>query len=467
MAIAGLWYLKREVEKKTRNLQGEIIERKQVEEALKQARSGLEQTVIKRTRELSTSNTILRKEIEDRKMVEEALRLDESRLEALVKLSQHMGEPIKETSDLVLEEGVKLTKSEMGFIGFINEAETDLTIHAWSKTAMERCSVIEKPFHFPLEKAGIWGEAVQKREPGIINDYNALGNKKKGYPKGHVEISRFMAVPIFHGDRIVIVSAVANKEEDYNKSDIRQLTLLFDGLWRIIYHKNTQEALKRSEAELRHLSSKLLEAQEKESKRIGQELHDGLAQNLSAVKVWGEAALLYLDKKDMDNLTKSLGSIVSLAQGDVEEVRRIIFNLRPTILDDFGIIAAISWLCQDFQAMHSGILIEKEIEIQETVVSDSLKIVIFRVIQEAFNNIRKHSKADLVCLSLKETDDTIELTIYDNGVGFESEKIPFSDKLTRGLGLSSMKERVGLSAGTFAIESSEGAGTTIRVLWEC
>ena len=159
----------------------------------------------------------------------------------------------------------------------------------------------------------------------------------------------------------------------------------------IIEHKTTTEALKQSENELRHLSSKLLTAHEEESKRIGQELHDGLAQTLSAVKIWVENAIIQLGQKDPFAAMKSLESVVPLAQGAVEEVRRISKNLRPSSLDDLGVLATISWSCQEFCTLYPGIEMEEQIEIEEDQVPDSLKIVIYRVLQEALNNIAKHS----------------------------------------------------------------------------
>jgi signal transduction histidine kinase len=219
-------------------------------------------------------------------------------------------------------------------------------------------------------------------------------------------------------------------------------------------------------SELQDLSSKLLVAHEEESKRIGRELHDGLAQTLSAIKVWVEAALSQVGQDNLAEMTKSLESVVPLAQNAVEEVRRISKNLRPAILDDFGIIATVSWLCQEFETIYSGIGVEREIDLKEIEVPDMLKIVIFRISQEALNNIAKHSQANRVHLSLKKRDSIIELTISDNGTGFDVEQVLSGELPERGLGLASMRERATLSGGTFFIESHKGAGTTVRALWQ-
>jgi signal transduction histidine kinase len=233
----------------------------------------------------------------------------------------------------------------------------------------------------------------------------------------------------------------------------------------IAERKKTGESLKQSENELRRLSSKLLTAHEEESKRIGRELHDGLAQTLSAVKIWVENALIQLGQKDSVQAAKALESVVPLTQGAVEEVRRISRNLRPSSLDDLGLLATISWSCQEFCTLYTGIKMEEQIEIEEDQVPDSLKIVIYRVLQEALNNIAKHSGANLVRISLKATGGMIEMIIHDNGEGFEMEYILSDQRSDRGLGIASMKERAELSGGSFLIESCKGVGTTVRVSW--
>jgi len=175
--------------------------------------------------------------------MEEALRLDESRLEAVWQLSQMTKASLKEIVDFALEEGVRLTKSQIGYLAFVNEDETVLTMHSWSRTAMAQCAIIDKPLIYPLETTGLWGEAVRQRRPIITNDYAALNPYKKGYPEGHVEVSRHMNIPVFDGDRIVAVAGVGNKEEDYDESDVRQLTLLMNGMWWQIKRQRAEEEL--------------------------------------------------------------------------------------------------------------------------------------------------------------------------------------------------------------------------------
>jgi PAS domain S-box-containing protein len=200
---------------------------------------------------VSKQSTI--EDITDRKRAEETLRFNESRLEALLRLDE-MGEaPLAGITRFAMEEGVRLTQSRMGYLAFMNEDETVLTMHSWSRTAMAQCRITEKPIAYPMETVGLWGEAVRQRKPIVTNDYPAPSPLKKGYPAGHVPVTRHMNVPIFEGGRIVAVAGVGNKREPYDDSDVRQLQLLMDGMWRLIHRKRTAEALRRNEEKFKRL----------------------------------------------------------------------------------------------------------------------------------------------------------------------------------------------------------------------
>jgi len=227
-----------------------------------------------------------------------------------------------------------------------------------------------------------------------------------------------------------------------------------------------EERVKARTAELRRISLQLLNAQEEERKRIALELHDDLGQTLSAIKFRVENCLQEIDGKMTQNNHKSLEPIVPMVQRAVEDVRRIQKNLRPSSLDDLGILPTISWFCREFETTYSEIIIKKDMDIEESDVPEPLKIVIYRIIQEALNNIAKHSGADSMLLSLKKTDSRIEMVINDNGVGFDLDPITTLDHTHKGLGLSSMKERTELSGGSYSIESIKGSGTTVKSSWK-
>lgn len=224
----------------------------------------------------------------------------------------------------------------------------------------------------------------------------------------------------------------------------------------ITERKRAEEQLKESEKKLRHLSSELMTAQEKERKRIAGELHDSVAASLGAIKFSLEKVL---GQKDWEQTQGGLRDLISKVQQANEETRRIMSDLRPSVLDDLGILPAINWFCREFQKTYSSVSIERLIDIKENHIPDSLRTPIFRICQEALNNVAQHSNASRVHLCLQKGSSRIELMIKDNGQGFDL------DTASRGLGLSTMTERAELSGGTFDLESACGKGTVIRASW--
>jgi PAS domain S-box-containing protein len=224
-----------------------------------------------------------------------------------------------------------------------------------------------------------------------------------------------------------------------------------------IQRRQLEDTLRESEKQVRFFASQCLTAQETERKRVAGELHDSVAASLGAMR-------FRIDKiaDEMKQRHIALESLQDLGSKVTEinnEVRRIMADLRPSVLDDLGIIAAMNWFCREYQKTYSDISVEKQIEISEQEVPDSLKTPIFRISQEGMNNIAKHSQASLVNLSLRKEDAKILLTIQDNGQGFNLETVE------RGLGLSTMRERAQLSGGSFDLESAIEKGTIVRASW--
>lgn len=215
--------------------------------------------------------------------------------------------------------------------------------------------------------------------------------------------------------------------------------------------------------ELELLSSKLLSAQEEERKRIAGDLHDGIGQSLSAIKFMVETALDRSNNNFPD--IHALQKLVPMLQKASEEVRTIVMNLRPSILDDLGIRATIGWFCRQFKTIYANIDIEKDIDITETNIPDDLKTNIFRVLQEAMNNIAKHSQAGLVKISLTESRHGIDLKIEDNGVGFNVDHLSCLEFAEKGFGITGMKERTELSGGKFRLVSAPDKGTAVQAIW--
>jgi len=230
--------------------------------------------------------------------------------------------------------------------------------------------------------------------------------------------------------------------------------------------KQAKKTIQESKKQIRVLSSRLLEAEEEERKRIARDLHDIIGSSLTAIKYSLEKQIDNMAKKPVPE-NKSLEQVVSMVQNTIKETKRVYRSLRPPILDDLGILATINWSCREFQEVYSGIRIEKSLEIEEDEVPKPLKIVIYKLLLETLNNIVKHSGANLVRLSLKEIDGNLQLSVKDNGHGFNLKEILSRESHTSGLGLASMKERVEVFGGSFEIWTGKKKGTTILASWPC
>jgi PAS domain S-box-containing protein len=229
--------------------------------------------------------------------------------------------------------------------------------------------------------------------------------------------------------------------------------------------KRAEEMLRKSARELRLLSSRILEAQESERKRVARELHDGIGQALTGIKFALENGVRRLKKTETAPHFKMLDNIIPLIQATVDETRRIAMGLRPSTLDDIGISETLYWFCQQFESIYKKIRILKLIEVEEDQIPETLKTVIFRVLQESLNNVAKHSGADRVQLSLQQQGNTVKLIVEDNGSGFDSEKPLPQNDTGQGFGLASMRERIELSGGIFTLETAPGQATRICAVW--
>ena len=230
----------------------------------------------------------------------------------------------------------------------------------------------------------------------------------------------------------------------------------------ITERKAAEENLKATSEQLRALTAKLSSAREEESIRIAREIHDELGSVLTSLK-WDleeiqKTLSTPVDRSQLAAVREKLSALMKLDDTAINAVRRIASELRPSVLDDLGLGAAIEWQGQQFQS-RTGIVCLCDCSLENIELTEGQSTTVFRIFQEALTNILRHAQATRVDIALKKEDDELVLTIRDNGRGITTgEK---SDRLS--LGLLGMRERVNLIGGTIHITGVEGKGTVITV----
>jgi signal transduction histidine kinase len=211
--------------------------------------------------------------------------------------------------------------------------------------------------------------------------------------------------------------------------------------------------LVQNRGELQQLSARLVDAQETERRAISRELHDEVGQALGLLLM--DAGRLSNQLGSADEKGQELvRNIKTVAERTVQTVRNMALLLRPSMLDDLGLVAAVEWYARELSRRG-----EIEVEVQAKNVSDALpdpvKVCVYRLVQEAVNNVQRHAKARKAVVDLEQASDVVRVKITDDGTGFDSER-------ARGMGLLGMEERVKRLAGKIEFDSRPGTGTTIR-----
>jgi two-component system sensor histidine kinase UhpB len=223
--------------------------------------------------------------------------------------------------------------------------------------------------------------------------------------------------------------------------------------------------LRQREEERGDLLGKIITAQEEERRRVARELHDEVSQTLTGlVMSLGSAeALLVCDSA----VRQRLESLRGLTSEAVEEVRRLIQDLRPSLLDDLGLVVAIGWYIENYLAP-AGVKAELETQGFDRRLPPNVEITLFRVVQEAITNIIKHAQAKIVCIRLQHTHSAIVGDIEDDGVGFNVDTLYRERRRGMTVGLLGMEERISLLGGKLNIESQSGGGAHVHfeVPWQ-
>lgn len=415
-------------------------------------------------------------DITDRKLSEERLLLDQKRLESLIRVSQFKTRSVKELLNFALEEAISLTGSKIGYIYHYDSAKREFTLDSYSKSVMKECSLDSPKSCYDLERTGLWGEAVRQRRPILINDYKAYNPHKKGYPEGHAHLFRYLTIPVFADDKIVGVVGVANRETDYNNTDILQLTLLMDSTWKVA------ERI-RSEKELFEAKEAAEAATKAKSEFLANMSHE-IRTPMNAIVGLGHMMMKTdLSPKQWELMTKMGSSARSLLGilNDVLDFSKIeagkleIENTEFSLFDNLARIAEMTAIRSDQKGLE--VIFSVEAGVPDLLTGDPLRLE--QVLSNILGNAVKftdhgHIRLNVSIAGEDEVEKTLRLcfAIEDTGIGIEKEQAerlfqPFtqSDSSTTrkfggtGLGLSICKRLVDMMGGSISVESELGKGS--------
>ncbi len=221
-------------------------------------------------------------------------------------------------------------------------------------------------------------------------------------------------------------------------------------------NEELEERVRDRTEKLTRLLDKLVSAQEEERKRLARELHDETCQTMAALGMKLDVAMAAPPEGVRDRVSEAR----SFARRALDEIHRLIYDLRPSVLDDLGLVAAIRWLAER-HASSLGIAVRCETDELPGRLSPQVETTLFRAAQEALQNVARHSRAETVLVQVAPREGALEVEIEDDGVGFDPALVASPEPTGRGLGLLGMRERLALVGGTAQIESSPGGGTRV------
>jgi len=402
-------------------------------------------------REFDDLSHLANRMVEERVKNELLLHRDELRLDTLLRLGMMEKYSLQEKYDFILQRIVQITRSEEGYLALVNPAQTHLTVCSYmafnEQEAKDRAG--ELALSRPVIEGGLPGQAVIKKTAIIANTFDP-GKKGDSFPY-RTRIRRHLDVPIFNDGKIVVVAGVSNNNEEYDNSDIRQMTMLLDGMWLHVLRKCAEEELARLERQIIAIS-------EEERSRIGRDLHDDLGSHLTGVELLSK--VLQQQLKDVaPEREKQLGMIRNLIREAIEKTRSLSQGLYPVHVVEYGLEAAIEELVVEAQKMfkvHFDLSWQGEAE----SLGKNSATHLYYIVREAIFNAARHGKPSKIGVYMRLEDGGFSLKIADDGIGFDGTPA------ATGMGFHTMKYRAKAIGAELSISSAAEGGTVISVTGE-
>lgn len=385
------------------------------------------------------------KMIDERAQYELLLHRDELRLDTLLSLGMMDKYTLQDKYNFILERIVQITGSREGYIALINENQSHLTLCScaivndyagvdWNTTQLSST----------IAEGGLAGRAVFKKNAIICNQ--EYSKEKNPYPYGELP-QRHLDIPIYNNGKIVLVAGVCNSEANYDNSDIRQMTMLLEGMWLHVIKKCAEE-------EKLRLERQIISVSEEERSAIGRDLHDDLCSHLTGVELLSKVLHQKLENEESAQ-ARQLGTIRDLIRDAIDKTRRLSHGLYPVHIFEYGLEAAIEELVVEVENMYNiECLLSYERDAED--VDTELMVQLYYIVREAVFNGARHGKPEKIDIKVTLSEDFL-LEVIDDGVGFDEQDN------RKGLGFYTMEYRARMLGADMHVSSDPGQGTRVAI----
>lgn len=396
-------------------------------------------------------------DITERKQAEERIRLLQK-----TTVDVAAAEDLSSALSVVLRDICELTGWSLGQAWIPNEQENALIrSSAWYAATPGLDHFRESTERFTFKSGeGLPGLVWKSKEPVWIGDVATNEFFPRASFASDAGLKAGVGVPIKSGEEVIaVLEFFIRQPRDEDERLVSVVTVVAAQLGMVVRRKRAEDALRSSEQQLRALSDRLRSAREEEGTRIAREIHDELGGSLTGLK-WDLERLeqLLANPNDVSAARDKIKPLIGIIDSTIDTVRRISSELRPGILDDLGLIAAIEWQTHQF-ATRTGIACTCAVAPDAIDLSQEQATAIFRVFQEILTNVLRHAEATSVDVKLYQDTTCFVLEVKDNGRGITGQQ----KTNVRSLGLLGMQERMHLLGGSVDVEGAAGQGTRVKV----
>ncbi|MBT4512806.1 MAG: PAS domain S-box protein [Chloroflexi bacterium] len=403
------------------------------------------------------------KDITGRKRAEEALLRRNKELAALNAIAETVSQSL-ELNDILnraLDKTLEILDIKNGTIAFLDKKEESLTLRSTRGLSEEQIKMLS-----PIKMdEDVIGQVASFGEPLFIDSLVGSADLMRRHSLSIIveqQLKSGMWVPLnARGQVLGVLAAFTQGDRVFTSQERDILITIGHQISAAVENAMLYQELQRKEEIRGEVLRQAIKAQEEERRRIARELHDQTSQVLAYASAKTEAAIVGLPP-NTDEVKARLNEVQISLNGMFDDIHRIIYELRPTVLDDLGLVAAVRWHIEE-SLKRAGVKARFETAGRKKRLSTRMETAIFRIIQEATTNIVRHAGAENVSLRLAFRKDSVVVKIEDDGEGFNLKKATSPRTRKHGLGLLSMKERAELMGGVFSIETKPGSGTRTTI----